>query len=70
MLLKGLRISLYFQVNNKSDKRIGGVYVMFDQWLEFKAAGHKEKTSELVSFFIRWLYNDVLFDYIADFLCK
>jgi len=49
----GEYINVVAEVNNKSDKRIGGVYVMFDKWLEFKAAGHKEKTSELVSFFIR-----------------
>ena len=46
---------LFLKVNNKSNKRIGGVYVVFYQYLVFHANGKKKNDNECVAYQMRYM---------------
>ena len=52
-------VSIYLQVNNKSNKRIGGVYIVFYQYLVYHANGKKKKDNECVVFQMRYMILNV-----------
>ena len=48
-------VYIYLKVNNKSNKRIGGVYVVFYQYLVFHANGKKKNDNECVAYQMRYM---------------
>ena len=63
-------ISIYLQVNNKSNKRIGGVYVVFYQYLVFHANGKKKNDNECVAYQMRYMILKVWVKFENNFVFK